>query len=128
MHVLVRQNADLTWEKAIHYNLGLDLSTLRSRLNFTADFYIRDTKDMLGESSTTCCIWCFAPRANSADLRSKGYELSLSWRDSHMVLGDRLSYGVTLTLNDYISEITKIQPRQIFHRLHYEGKRLRMGV
>ena len=40
--------ADLTWEKAIHYNAGIDIVTLRNRLSLTADVYIRDTKDMLG--------------------------------------------------------------------------------
>ena len=70
--------------------------------------YIRDTKDMLGESVALPAVYgASAPRANSADLRTQGYELNLSWRDSYEVLGDRLTYGVTLTFNDYISFITK---------------------
>ncbi|WP_294083054.1 SusC/RagA family TonB-linked outer membrane protein [Proteiniphilum sp. UBA5384] len=118
--------ADLTWEKAIHYNAGVDMSTLRNRLNFTGDFYIRDTKDMLGESVALPGVYgASAPRANSADLRSRGYELTLSWRDSHTVLGEKLSYGVTLTFNDYISFITKYDnPDKSFAKKHYKGKRL----
>lgn len=119
-------NADLTWEKAIHYNAGIDISMLRNRLSFTGDFYIRDTKDMLGESVALPGVYgASAPRANSADLRSQGYELTLSWRDSHMVMGSKLSYGVTLTFNDYISIITKYDnPDKSFAKRHYEGKRL----
>ena len=119
-------NANLTWEKAVHYNLGLDISTLNNRLGFTGDFYIRDTKDMLGESVALPAVYgASAPKANSADLRSKGYELTLSWRDSHMLLKNRLSYGVTLTFNDYISTITKYDnPEKSFAKRHYEGKRL----
>lgn len=118
--------ADLTWEKAIHYNAGVDISTLRNRLNFTGDVYIRDTKDMLGESVALPAVYgASAPRANSADLRSQGYELTLSWRDSRVVFGERLSYGVTLTFNDYISSITKYDnPDKSFAKKHYEGKRL----
>lgn len=118
--------ADLTWEKAIHYNGGIDISTLKNRLNFTADAYIRDTKDMLSESVALPGVYgASAPRANSADLRSQGYELTLSWRDSHTVLGEKLSYRVTLTFNDYISFITKYDnPDKSFAKKHYEGKRL----
>lgn len=118
--------ADLTWEKAIHYNAGIDIVTLRNRLSLTADVYIRDTKDMLGESVALPAVYgASAPRANSADLRTQGYELNLSWRDSYEVLGDRLTYGVTLTFNDYISFITKYDnPDKSFAKKHYEGKRL----
>lgn len=119
-------NADLTWEKAIHYNAGVDISTLKDRLSFTGDFYIRDTKDMLGESVALPAVYgASAPRSNSADLRSQGYELTLSWRDSHELLGERLSYGVVLTFNDYISFITKYDnPDKSFAKKHYKGKRL----
>lgn len=118
--------ADLTWEKAIHYNAGVDISTLNSRLNITADAYIRDTKDMLGESVSLPGVYgASAPRANSADLRTQGYELTLSWRDSHILLGERLSYGITLTFNDYVSFITKYDNLdKSFAKRHYEGKQL----
>ena len=39
--------SDLTWEKTLQHDLGLDASFLEDRLVFTADAYIRDTKDML---------------------------------------------------------------------------------
>ena len=39
--------SDLSWERSIHKNLGVDMSFLNNRLAFSADFYIRDTKDML---------------------------------------------------------------------------------
>ncbi len=35
----------------IHKNLGVDMSFLNNRLAFSADFYIRDTKDMLTAAS-----------------------------------------------------------------------------
>lgn len=119
-------NANLTWEKAIHYNLGIDVSTLKNRLGFTGDFYIRDTKDMLGESVALPGVYgASSPKANSANLRSKGYELTLSWRDSHVLLKKMFSYGVTLTFNDFISTITKYDnPDKSFAKRHYEGKRL----
>lgn len=97
-----------TWEKAQHMNFGLDLNTLNNRLTVGADYYIRDTKDMLHQSSLIPSTYgTKAPETNNSDLRTKGYELSVTWRDSYKVLGSDLSYNVNLTFNDYQTKITK---------------------
>lgn len=57
------------------------MSFLNNRLAFSADFYIRDTKDMLTAGVALPRLRRRSPKMNSADLRTKGYELSLSWRD-----------------------------------------------
>ncbi|MGB8193665.1 MAG: TonB-dependent receptor [Chitinophagaceae bacterium] len=40
-------NADLVWEKVISRNLGVDISLLNNRLQFTLDVYKNTTKDLL---------------------------------------------------------------------------------
>lgn len=40
---------DLTWEKTYQYDLGLDISLLKSRANFNIDWYYKDTRDLLFE-------------------------------------------------------------------------------
>lgn len=114
---------NLTWEKAIHYNLGLDLSFLGNRLGFTGEAYIRDTKDMLTEGAALPAVYgADAPKTNAADLRTKGYELSLSWRDGFSLLSKPFNYGITATFNDYVSYITKYDnPTKTFARDYYEG-------
>ncbi len=116
---------NLTWERAIHYNLGLDMSFLDNRLGFTGEVYIRDTKDMLCPSAALPSVYgASAPETNAADLRTKGYELSLSWRDSFMLADRPFLYGVTATLNDYVSDVTKYDnPTKTFARQYYEGYR-----
>ena len=97
-----------TWEKAIHYNWGIDLSTLNNRLTFNADYYIRDTKDMLTLSGLIPATYgTTAPKTNSSNLRTRGYELSISWRDQLNLLQKPFHYQVGLTFNDYKTEITK---------------------
>lgn len=72
----------LTWETVVTYNLGFDLGFLKNRLNVTADLYIRDTKDMLTTSLTLPDVFgAPSPKENCADLRTKGYEITVSWRD-----------------------------------------------
>ena len=117
--------SDLSWERSIHKNLGVDMSFLNNRLAFSADFYIRDTKDMLTAGIALPATYGAAsPKTNSADLRTKGYELSLNWRDEFQLLRRPFSYSVTLTFNDYVSNITKFDnPDRSFAKKYYEGMR-----
>lgn len=101
------------------------MSFLNNRLAFSADFYIRDTKDMLTAGIALPATYgADSPKMNSADLRTKGYELSLNWRDEFQLLRRPFSYSVTLTFNDYVSNITKFDnPDRSFAKKYYEGMR-----
>ena len=78
----VTASAAETWETVTTYDVGLDVGLLNNRLNFTGDYYIRDTKDMLTTSLTLPSVFgANTPKANCADLRTKGWEISLSWQD-----------------------------------------------
>ena len=100
--------SDLTWETAQQWDLGLDLTMLNNRLNFTGDVYIRDTKGILGKGKSLPSIYgANEPQVNSNNLRTKGYELVLGWRDSFKLAGSTFSYGITGTFSDYTAEYTK---------------------
>ncbi|MGY0040022.1 TonB-dependent receptor domain-containing protein [Pedobacter sp. NJ-S-72] len=43
----VLSNPELTWAKSKQTNIGLDLSVFKNRLSLVADYFIKDTKDML---------------------------------------------------------------------------------
>ena len=102
--------SDLTWEKTHQYDLGLDLNFFNNRLSFTGDVYIRDTKDMLTDGMQLPAVYgASVPKMNNADMRTKGYELSLSWNDNVMLFGKPLTYSVGVTLSDYNSKITKFK-------------------
>ena len=97
-----------TWEKVISKNLGADLNMFSNRLSLTADFYIRDTKGILGKGKSLPSIYgANEPQVNSNNLRTKGYELVLGWRDSFKLAGSTFSYGITGTFSDYTAEYTK---------------------
>ncbi len=101
-------SSDLTWETTEQYNVGVDASFLNNRLNITAEAYIRDTKDMLVQGTTLPSVYgADAPKQNSADLRTRGYELSFSWRDEIQLAGKPFGYNISASLSDYDSHITK---------------------
>lgn len=117
--------SDLTWEKVITYNAGLDLSFLNSRLNFTGDMYIRDTKDMLTSGADLTAVYgASVPKANCADLRTKGWELAVSWNDDFKLLGSTFRYSVGAGIGDYSSKITKFDNSNYKIGSHYVGERL----
>lgn len=118
--------SDLTWETSQQYNVGLDAGLFNDRLSFTAEAYIRDTKNMLTAGKALPSIYgASSPKMNAADLRTSGYELSLSWRDMFKLAGKPFGYGVTATLSDYRSVITKYDnPEKSFADSYYEGKRI----
>src|SRR5690606_2581603 len=40
-------NPDLRWEKTAQFNAGIDAELFEGRLNFSADYYIKKTSDLL---------------------------------------------------------------------------------
>ncbi len=97
--------SNLTWEKTLQHDLGVDLAFFGNRLMFTADAYIRDTKDMLTAGVALPAVYgASSPKMNAADLRTKGYEFQLSWRDGFNLFGKPFNYSVTASFSDYIRD------------------------
>ncbi|OUJ74099.1 SusC/RagA family TonB-linked outer membrane protein [Hymenobacter crusticola] len=98
----------LTWEKSTTQDLGLDLSMLNNRLTLNADGYIRNTTDMFTVGMTLPAVFgTDVPKGNYADLKTKGWEVALNWRDNLNLGAKPLNYGVRLTLADYTARVTK---------------------
>ncbi|VFB13157.1 Outer membrane receptor proteins, mostly Fe transport [Bacteroides heparinolyticus] len=116
-------SGSLTWEKIVTANIGLDLGFFNNRLTATADLYQRDTKDMLATSLTLPNVYGYtAPLENNGHLRTRGYELSLSWNDRFILGNKSFSYGVTISLADSQSRLVayKGNETKILGR-YYEG-------
>ena len=115
--------SDLTWEKAEHIDVGIDAAFLNNRLNLTADYYIRNTLDMLtGGIALPGVYGAEPPVMNTADLRTKGWELALNWNDNVQIGDKMLTYGVGFNISDYRSRITRYDnPDKSFAKDYYVG-------
>ena len=114
----------LTWETVIHHNLGLDLGFFDNRLNLSADLFIRDTKDMLVPGKMLPGVYgATPPKENAANLRTKGFELAVSWYDQFNLGNKPFSYNLSFGLSDSKSVITKFDnPMKEFAKSsYYEG-------
>ncbi|MBQ2808337.1 MAG: SusC/RagA family TonB-linked outer membrane protein [Bacteroidaceae bacterium] len=70
-------NVDLTWERTMNYNVGLDLSMFDRRLNFTVDAYIRNTTDLLLDKAKAPSTGVTTAKSNLGELQNKGIEFQL---------------------------------------------------
>lgn len=113
----------LTWETVKQWDLGFNFSMFDSKLTGEFDYYVRTTEDMLTKSKTLPSILGVSePQMNAADLRTKGWELALTWKSA---LQNGFAYSATLSLSDYQAEITKYDnPTKNLSDNYYEGKKL----
>lgn len=72
------KNANLKWEGASSVNLGVDLGFFDNRLNVTADFFIKDTKDLLLAQSLAHVTGFDSQMQNIGKIQNKGIELSFN--------------------------------------------------
>ena len=111
-------SSSLTWEDVISYNVGLDFGAFKNRLTASFDYFIRDTKNMVGPADELPVILGTAvPKTNNTDLRTRGFDLELTWKD---VIGD-FSYSVRGILSDSRSFITKYSNPSKSIDKYYEG-------
>ena len=119
-------DADLTWETAEQYNLGLDLGMLGNRLTFTGEVYRRNTLNMLTTGPDLPAVYgASSPKTNAADLKTEGYELSLGWRDQITLAGHPFAYHLRANLSDFRTFITRFDnPTKSLAMDYYEGMRV----
>lgn len=115
----------LTWERATTYDVGLDIDLLDNRLSFVGDYYLRKTTDMFTVGKTLPAVYGnSAPKGNYADMSTKGWELSLGWRDSFKAGGKDFSYGVKAMVWDSRSFIDRYNNETKSLTDYYEGMEL----
>ncbi len=101
-------SASFTWETVRTGNFGMDLGFLNNRLTGSFDIYKRITENMLGPSKELpSVVGADAPRENAANMKTRGWEVSLQWRDQFNLAGSPFQYGVKFNIADSRSFITK---------------------
>lgn len=97
-------NPDLTWEHSDMLNFGLDVKMFNSRLNFTGEYYVKNTKDILLAMPVPLEYGFGKPNVNVGQVRNKGWELSLGWNDRINDFG----YSISGNLSDNRNEVVDL--------------------
>ncbi len=98
-----RSNAKLTWEKGYMANIGIE-AILFGRLSLTADFYQRDTKDLLMDKPLYAASGFLSMVDNIGHIRNRGLELEIA---SENIRTKDFRWSTTLNLSSNQSKIIK---------------------
>lgn len=116
---------DYTWEKVQTLNGGIDLGILNNKLILSFDLYRRDTKGMLTlGKELPGVLGNTEPMENAANLKTRGWELSLSYKDEFSIKGKPFNWSARFVLSDNRSWITKFDNPTRNLNQYYEGQEL----
>ncbi|MDE7119302.1 MAG: SusC/RagA family TonB-linked outer membrane protein, partial [Muribaculaceae bacterium] len=101
---------NITWETTESWDLGLDARFLNNRLSLTADFYTKNTRDMLLALEIPKYVGYANPEQNAAKMNTKGYDIELAWNDR---IGD-WGYSIAFNFSDYVSKMKDMKGRMNF--------------
>jgi TonB-linked SusC/RagA family outer membrane protein len=94
-------NPDLRWETTEQTNIGIDASLFNSSVYLTADYYVKNTKDMLVNLPVSYeAGFTTAPSVNGGAVQNKGIELLLGYRTE---VG-----GLKIDVNGNVSTLTNV--------------------
>jgi TonB-linked SusC/RagA family outer membrane protein len=93
-------NPDLKWETTRQFNVGLDLTVFKN-LDFTANYFIKNTFDLLFQPEVTAVLGSYGPGGyppiiNAGDVSNKGVELELGYstrKDRNFVASVNVNYS-----------------------------------
>ena len=106
-------NPDVKWETQEQWNIGLDLGFFNDRLNFTFEWYNKESRDMLMlkqvpsymgiNENTNPSIRLEAPFGNFGHIRNRGVEFTI---DAHPLVGKfewDLNFNISHNKNTLVS-------------------------
>lgn len=116
---------NLTWETVTTYDVGLDMDFLKNRLSLSADWYVRNTDNLyISGPEIPATFGASTPKGNYGALQTKGWELTLAWKDRVKLGGKDFSYGFKASLWDSRTWVTKYYNESGGMFNYYEGKEL----
>ncbi|QCX38474.1 TonB-dependent receptor [Aureibaculum algae] len=111
-----------TWEEVTSKNFGLDLGLFQNKFNASFDYFIRDTKGMLTlGKDLPSVLGASEPKENAGDLRTKGWELALTYKNNFGSTDNPLRFSARFNISDSKSIITRFDNPNKSLLQYYEG-------
>jgi TonB-linked SusC/RagA family outer membrane protein len=90
---------DLSWETTTQLNVGLDAYLFDNRVNFSADYYIKTTDDILLAVPIPSIIGLVATDQNAGAVENRGFEFVLGGRQSFGDFNVNISFNANYNKN-----------------------------
>lgn len=105
LDILHLENRDLTWEKMVEWNAGLELGLWDNRISATLDLYARNSYDLIDLVATSGVGGQYYKYANFGDMRTQGVELGLHTVN---VKTSDFKWSTSLTFSAMHQEVTRL--------------------
>lgn len=111
-------SSTLTWENIYNTNVGFDFGLFNNRLTGYFEYYIRETKDMVGPPAEIgAALGIGLPNTNNAILDNRGWDLQVNWQDR---IGE-VNYNVGFNLSDNRVKVTKYPNESLSLNTYFNG-------
>ncbi len=74
-------NQNITWETTAITDIGLDLSVLEGKMNFSADYYNKTTRNILYDITTAGTLGLNASPSNAGKVKNSGVDINVSYKE-----------------------------------------------
>lgn len=100
-------NPNLKWETTTTKNIGVDGILFDNKLNFSFEYYVSETKDMLLQSAGDITIigHVTAPYANLGSMENKGFDFSIGYNGS---IGEELKFNASANISSYKNKVLSL--------------------
>ncbi|MBS1667257.1 MAG: TonB-dependent receptor [Bacteroidetes bacterium] len=102
-------NPKLTWAKSRQLDYGMDMSIIKNRLSFTADYFIKTTEDMLMLVQTPSTSGVKGQWVNGGTAQDKGIELGIGYNSNPQ---KEFTYGVNLNVSSIKNKLVSLPNNQ----------------
>ena len=93
-------NPDVTWERAIKRNIGVEVWLWKDKIKFTGDVFDENRSDILAVPQTISAIAGLSqPASNLGKMENKGYEGDISYTDNIGQMGFRIGANYSFARN-----------------------------
>lgn len=99
-------NREISWETTQMTDFGVDASVLNGQLDFSFDYYVKVTSDILLSLPIPSSVGLGAPVQNAGEVENRGWEFTVGYRGQAF---NDLRYGVRFNLSDVKNKITDLK-------------------
>lgn len=109
----ILSNANLSWEESRQTNVGLDARLFDNHLSITADYFVKNTTDMLSTASAPAISGATTQTLNAGKIRNSGLEFDFSYNDQFGKLRFGLDANFATVENEVIESPYGAEGRQV---------------
>ena len=101
-------SSQLTWAKPTMLDFGFDMTALKNRFSVSFDWYQRTVKDQIGPPNPLpAVLGTSAPSLNNSVSETRGWELSIGWKDRIKLARKELIYDIRFNMSDYVGYVVE---------------------